>query len=328
MKIKLSEIVKKLLREYEGEDDPKHFSHDDDFPMEKGGDDRPEKKPEPAKAPTPEKKPETPGTPENGASHDSEAAEQAHKLKLIAKPYGNWADQSGKVVAKTVDGKLVKIADDEPAKDSQPGTASKQHASLDHGYAINNPSRYSYDRGATGKLSDELKKVVEQNAYKISRLDKLFTQEGGASNALKKLSPEVQSRMGGAIRTMAKVARHDYESAEKVGNQVNPEAGNTPGYAAMDGVIELYDKIKAGDIWDNDVEPHAGRIPSSPDAYEIDFDTSPDTDAVAYDLYRASAGLVRQGQDPFNDPKNKERYDQFVKSVKQDVRRSNPNAPQ
>lgn len=40
---------------------------------------------------------------------DSEAAEQAHKLGLTAAGWGYWADKNGQKVAKTVDGKLVKI---------------------------------------------------------------------------------------------------------------------------------------------------------------------------------------------------------------------------
>jgi hypothetical protein len=51
----------------------------------------------------------------------SAAALQAHDMELDAKPYGNWADPaSGKVVAKTVKGHLVKVPDDVPAQTQEP----------------------------------------------------------------------------------------------------------------------------------------------------------------------------------------------------------------
>jgi hypothetical protein len=46
---------------------------------------------------------------------DSEAAEQAHHLGLTAAGWGTWRDQSGKTVAKTVQGKLVKLEPGEAA---------------------------------------------------------------------------------------------------------------------------------------------------------------------------------------------------------------------
>jgi hypothetical protein len=338
-KIKLSEMVNKLLREFE-EDDPKHFAHDDDFPMEKGGDDRPEKKPE------------TPGTPENGVSKNSEASEEAHKLGLIAKPYGNWADKTGKTVAKTISGKLVKIEDPEAeaGKDQhfsnrpqKQGQANAQYRSQPHVNgndgglemmaAMNNDFKkpapeYSYEKGSGGKLSDELKKYVKQNADKIKTLDKLFTGEGGASKAVQALGPEQAARWSGAIRTMTKVARHDYENAEMTGNQVNPDLADTPGYDAIAGMIELYDAIPAGDVWDQHVDPHQGKIPRGgpDDGYDNAFETSVETNALAYDLFRSSSGMVRQGQDPFGDPKNKQLFDAFVESVKNDVKKTNPYA--
>jgi hypothetical protein len=55
----------------------------------------------------------------------SDAAEKAHALKLVSKPYGNWADpSSGETVAKTIDNNLVKVdkskgAEEKP--DAAPG---------------------------------------------------------------------------------------------------------------------------------------------------------------------------------------------------------------
>jgi hypothetical protein len=55
----------------------------------------------------------------------SDAAEKAHALNLVSKPYGNWADpSSGETVAKTIDNNLVKIdkskgAEEKP--DAAPG---------------------------------------------------------------------------------------------------------------------------------------------------------------------------------------------------------------
>lgn len=42
---------------------------------------------------------------------ESDAAEQAHKLGLVSGGWGTWKDQSGKTVAKTVRGQLVKLED-------------------------------------------------------------------------------------------------------------------------------------------------------------------------------------------------------------------------
>lgn len=42
---------------------------------------------------------------------ESEAAAQAHKLGLVASGWGTWKDQTGKTVAKTIRGHLVKIED-------------------------------------------------------------------------------------------------------------------------------------------------------------------------------------------------------------------------
>jgi hypothetical protein len=47
----------------------------------------------------------------------SEAADQAHELGLVSKGWGRWADpQSGDIVAKTIQGKLVKV---DPKGDDQ-----------------------------------------------------------------------------------------------------------------------------------------------------------------------------------------------------------------
>ena len=43
-------------------------------------------------------------------NEESDAAKKAHQLGLKSKGWGNWADKSGKVVAKSQDGKLVKIS--------------------------------------------------------------------------------------------------------------------------------------------------------------------------------------------------------------------------
>jgi hypothetical protein len=52
--------------------------------------------------------PEPPKDP--NVSSDSEATDQAHQLGLVSKGWGRWADKTGKIVAKTVQGKLVKLA--------------------------------------------------------------------------------------------------------------------------------------------------------------------------------------------------------------------------
>lgn len=41
----------------------------------------------------------------------SDAAEQAHKLGLVSGGWGTWKDASGKTVAKTIQGQLVKLDD-------------------------------------------------------------------------------------------------------------------------------------------------------------------------------------------------------------------------
>lgn len=43
----------------------------------------------------------------------SEASEEAHRLGLTSAGWGYWKDKSGKTVARTVDGKLVKLSSEE-----------------------------------------------------------------------------------------------------------------------------------------------------------------------------------------------------------------------
>lgn len=45
-------------------------------------------------------------------------AEIAKSKGLVSKGYGNWADKSGKIVAKTVDGKLQPVGDTMKPKDT------------------------------------------------------------------------------------------------------------------------------------------------------------------------------------------------------------------
>ena len=39
----------------------------------------------------------------------NDAADQAHKLDLVSAGWGRWKDKSGQIVAKTIDGHLVKV---------------------------------------------------------------------------------------------------------------------------------------------------------------------------------------------------------------------------
>lgn len=56
------------------------------------------------------------------------AAEEAKNRGLIAKSYGKWADKSGKIVARTVDDKLVPVKDDEKPADTKPTGMSADQA--------------------------------------------------------------------------------------------------------------------------------------------------------------------------------------------------------
>lgn len=101
----LSDILESILaeageeKEDDKEEEPK--TPTDKFTSVSGG--PPAPKTPGASAPT------TPGAAASGAS---DATEQAHKLGLTAKAGGRWYDKSGKYVAKTVQGKLVKVAPD------------------------------------------------------------------------------------------------------------------------------------------------------------------------------------------------------------------------
>jgi hypothetical protein len=53
---------------------------------------------------------------------ESEAAEQAKGMGLIYKGYGRWADQTGKIVAKTVGNQLTKL----DAPETQPGAGNPE----------------------------------------------------------------------------------------------------------------------------------------------------------------------------------------------------------
>jgi hypothetical protein len=57
------------------------------------------------------------------SSEDTEASEQAKQLGLTHAGWGNYKDASGKVVARSIDGKLVKI---EKKQAGQPSTATKE----------------------------------------------------------------------------------------------------------------------------------------------------------------------------------------------------------
>src|SRR6185312_1542452 len=58
---------------------------------------------------------------------ESDTADQAHKLGLTAAGWGYWADASGKKVARTIQGHLVKLTDDE--KDAINNPINKQSTS-------------------------------------------------------------------------------------------------------------------------------------------------------------------------------------------------------
>lgn len=57
---------------------------------------------------------------EEALLHETSAGEEAKRRGLTAKPFGNYADKSGKVVAKSVDGKLVNIGGKNAPKPTSP----------------------------------------------------------------------------------------------------------------------------------------------------------------------------------------------------------------
>lgn len=66
---------------------------------------------------------------DNGESGETEATQQAHQLGLVSKGWGNWADpQSGQTVAKTIQGKLVKL---EPGENAASSLNYATHGSAD-----------------------------------------------------------------------------------------------------------------------------------------------------------------------------------------------------
>lgn len=93
-------------------------------------------------------------------NEESEAAKEAHKKNLTSAGWGHWKDNSGKVVAKTKDGKLVKADDTSHAEAKKSGTDKP---------SVKKPKTKEKTAMINGKemTEKEFKKLPEEERKKI-----------------------------------------------------------------------------------------------------------------------------------------------------------------
>lgn len=167
--------------------------------------------------PAPKKKEEEPvsGATDNGESNsgESDAAKQAHKLGLTSKGYGNWADQSGETVAKTVKGQLVKVEKgEEPEFPSEKGMTQQdwdKHRARAYDKPVNNPQPKDdgVETGRWGKdaLSTKLSSMIPPEAKAASEPEMSpdeIRPQGGASTANFQAFEKLMTKFGGAESTL------------------------------------------------------------------------------------------------------------------------------
>jgi len=111
---------------------------------------------------------------------DSQAADQAHKLNLTAKPYGNWADDTGKVVAKTVKGQLTKLDPKEKqAKNADAPTDSGEVAPKSPA-----PKQSAGEQEPSSKLSQNVPSGASDIKLQMKAAQEAIQQYGSAKQAL------------------------------------------------------------------------------------------------------------------------------------------------
>jgi len=121
---------------------------------------------------------------------ESEAAKDAHRLGLTADSWGRWKDKSGKVVAKTVDGKLVrtKSGEDDSEKNAAPKKIEPKGTIKDP-YDSPTPA-HKGDKAAKYKASDidkTAKKEPQGAAPKPYDPNSLFDNPAVLQNAVERL---------------------------------------------------------------------------------------------------------------------------------------------
>lgn len=140
MAIKLKDLLKSLLKEGEHDNEwknPKYYNSDG---SEKASEPKgPEHVEEPGSSVYgPDDDFPMVDVPQNQPLKNSsgeDAAEQAHELDLVSKGWGNWADPTGKTVAHTVDGHLVK--NDSTSNDAETDATDLSLQSLTTGMVDN-----------------------------------------------------------------------------------------------------------------------------------------------------------------------------------------------
>jgi hypothetical protein len=149
-----------------------------------------------------------PGYGDERPAGESEAAQQAHQLNLVAKPYGNWADpKTGKVVAKTVQGKLVKVKNDDdsviPDKEGDGYTLSNPKRGYSQHSSEENPGQFDADIDAAEKdvpPYEEPEQSPEKTALRQQQMDlqgsyKEIKASQSALERAKQLPPEKKAKL-------------------------------------------------------------------------------------------------------------------------------------
>lgn len=130
------------------------------------------------------------------------AAAEAHKLDLVSAGWGYWKDSTGKTVAKTVQGKLVKL-DDTPSPEH--GMDREEFRSADRNSRTNHSayaSHYGFkmpDGGRNKRAfnSDELGKPLNNFHPKTVKLgDKLIQKFGNPTDTSNKFDSLMRRKYG------------------------------------------------------------------------------------------------------------------------------------
>lgn len=124
----------------------------------------------------------------------SEAAEQAHKLGLISGGWGTWQDETGKTVAKTIQGKLVRIEFNTP---STQNLDQSDEEDANYGAQVRPRFQAQYDTGAYDDEFDDIQKFGIPEEYE----EKARTfYEKGESNQNRKFLYDVMFGMVNRIK--------------------------------------------------------------------------------------------------------------------------------
>lgn len=102
------------------------------------------------------------------------ASKVAKKLGLVYKGFGRWADKTNKIVAKTIDGKLVKVEPEDPEAAPKYGKGSTNQSAMGMRQVTNKldaPSGVPF--GKDDKFKNRRKTVSKIDSYLTQNKDKI-----------------------------------------------------------------------------------------------------------------------------------------------------------